>query len=117
MVGGSRHVEASVPDIRHMFLSASDRCAPSFADVRLIAVIVGQLVDHPGFFLFLFFLFIRIASVSGKPIGSGVRFLFLSICIATLYLPLFVLLPSSCILVTLDTLRLIHKTPTSTKRT
>ena len=40
--------------------------------------------------------------------------LFFSICIVTLYLSFFVLLPSSCFLVTLDTLRVIHKTPTST---
>ena len=40
---------------------------------------------------------------------------FFFICIVTLYLSfVFVLLPASCFLVTLDTLRLIHKTPTST---
>ena len=51
MVRGGRHVEASVPDLRRMFLSACDRCAPGFADVRLIAVVAGQLVDHTGFFI------------------------------------------------------------------
>ena len=37
-----------------------------------------------------------------------------SICMVTLYFSFFVLLPSSCFLITLVTLRLIHKTPTST---
>ena len=51
VVRGGRHVEASVPDVRRTFLSACDRCAPGFADVRLIAVVAGQPVDHTGFFI------------------------------------------------------------------
>ena len=51
MVRGGRHVKASVPDVRRMLLSACDRCAPGFADVRLIAIVAGQPVDHTGFFI------------------------------------------------------------------
>ena len=51
VVRGGRHIEASVPDVRRMFLSACDRCAPGFADVRLIAVVAGQPVDHTRFFI------------------------------------------------------------------
>ena len=41
IVHGSRHVEASVPDIRSMFLSACASCVASFADVSLIAEVAG----------------------------------------------------------------------------
>ena len=50
MTGGTY---MSVPDVRRMFLArhACDRCAPGRADVRLIAVVAGQPVDHTRFFI------------------------------------------------------------------
>ena len=41
VIRGGRHVEASVPDVRLMFLRACDRSAAGFADVGLIAFMAG----------------------------------------------------------------------------
>ena len=51
VVRSGRHVKASIPDVQTMFLFACARCAPGFADLSLIALIVGQPVDHTGFFI------------------------------------------------------------------